>query len=134
MKDGQPVKRGCWAANTPPRGGSRRRWGSRAPELFPSFFNRGTPLRGALCRSSREAPSGLLRLAPAGPRVVCGAGERGESAAAEQVSCSVLQQILLEDDLPATRQQVVFGAPILSFGASASESVGGHCQPTSSPL
>jgi hypothetical protein len=30
---------------------------------------------GALCRSSREAPSGL-RDAPAGPRVVGGAGER----------------------------------------------------------
>jgi hypothetical protein len=48
---------------------------------------------GALCRSSREAPSGL-RDAPAGPRVVCGAGERAGApprSTRRGFPCSVLR-------------------------------------------
>jgi hypothetical protein len=54
------------------RGGVRR-----SPSL--RFFSRRVLLsERSLCRSSREAPSGL-RDAPAGPRVECSAGERPEA-------------------------------------------------------
>jgi hypothetical protein len=128
MKDGQPVKRGCWGGEHPAARGSRRRWGvaRRSPSLV--LQSGGGASSGAPCRSTREAPSGLLRLAPAGLRVVCGAGERGRAPPRSRCPAPFFSN--LARGRPSSDPAAVwFGAPLPSFGASASEASGATACP-----
>lgn len=65
--------------------GSGRWWGRPAPEPLASFFDQGRGFSRSTLPSSREAPPGL-RLAPARPRVGCGAGGEGSAAAEHAVA------------------------------------------------